>query len=350
MVTGFEFDGRAVGLGQPCLLVAEVGVNHNGDPKLALQLVDAAADAGVDAVKFQLFAAERVVLPDAPKAAYQKKTTDASESQFSMLKTLELPLETYRLLQSRCLKREVSFMCTPFDEESADYLAECGITTFKVSSGDLTNLPFLAHMARKGIPMIVSTGMATLPEVEAAVCTIRNNGNPPIVLLHCVSNYPTDPADVNLRAMQTLTNKFGVAVGFSDHTPGIEVSLAAVSLGACVVEKHLTLDSGMDGPDHAASIEPSEFSKLVRGVRVIESALGSANKVPAKSEGEIAAVARKSLTAAIDIPVDTLIQDSLIVALRPGTGLSPSMKDEIIGRRANRPIAAGTMLELEMFD
>jgi len=294
--------------------------------------------------------AERLVSPSAPKADYQLESTDPGESQFGMLKRLELPSETYLSLRSRCEARGVSFMCTPFDEKSADFLEECGITTYKIPSGELTNLPLIAHIARKRRPMIVSTGMADLEEVASAVRVVRENGNPPLVLLHCVSNYPADPAHANLRAMHTLANEFGVPVGFSDHTSGIEVSLAAVSLGACIVEKHFTLDRGMIGPDHLASIEPQELSSLVRGVRIVESALGNGQKRQAESEAGIVAIVRKSLVAARDIPVGAVIFEDLIGTLRPGTGLSPNMKPSILGRKTNRAIAAGTLLDLEMFD
>ena len=301
-------------------------------------------------MKFQAFKAERLVAPDAPKAAYQIETTGESESQMDMLRRLELPDEAYRELMRLCRDKGVLFMCTPFDEQSADFLEVMGTEVFKIPSGEITNLPFLAHVARKLRPLIVSTGMADLGEVATAVQTIRDNGNPPLILLHCVSNYPADPADANLSVIRTLVEEFDVPVGYSDHTPGVEVSLAAVALGACVVEKHFTLDRQMPGPDHRASIEPDELQALVKGIRTVESALGHGRKEPASGEADTAAVARKSLVAARDIPAGAAITSECVAILRPGTGLAPDLKLRIVGRTARRKILAGTLLTLEMLE
>ena len=348
MVTAIDVGGRKVGPGHPCFIVAEAGVNHNGNLELARQLVDVAVQAGADAVKFQTFRAEKVISPQAPKAAYQLQTTDTGESQLDMVKRLELPFDAFGELYAYCQDEAILFMSTPFDEESADFLADLGVAVFKIPSGEITNLPFLAHVARKGKPMIVSTGMSYLGEVEAAVRTIEEAGNHALVLLHCVSNYPADPADINLRAMQTMAMAFGAPVGYSDHTPGIEVALAAVALGARVIEKHFTSDRGLPGPDHQASLEPDELAALVRGIRTVEAALGHGRKEPVASEANTAAVARKSLVAAKDIPAGAVLAEELITIKRPGTGLPPAMRPYLIGRTARMTIPAGAMLTWEM--
>ncbi|MDY6876675.1 MAG: N-acetylneuraminate synthase [Chloroflexota bacterium] len=343
-----EVGERKVGPGHPCFIIAEAGVNHNGSLKMARQLVDMAAQAGADAVKFQTFKAEKVISPQAPKAAYQLQTTDASESQLDMVKRLELPFDAFRELYDYCQTKDILFMSTPFDEESADFLADLGVDVFKIPSGEITNLPFLAHIARKGKPMIISTGMSYLGEVETAVRIIKEASDHGFVLLHCVSNYPADPADVNLRAMHTLAKAFGVPVGYSDHTLGIEVSLAAVAMGACVIEKHFTLKHSLPGPDHRASLEPDELTALVGGIRTVEASLGHGRKEPAASEANTAAVARRSLVTAQDIPAGTMLTEELIAIKRPGTGLPPAMRSYLVGRTVRVPVSAGTSLTLEM--
>ncbi len=337
-----------IGPGHPCFIIAEAGVNHNGDLETARRLVQIAARAGADAVKFQTFKAERLAAPEAPKADYQKRTTDPAESQMEMLRRLELPQQAYRELMAACQESRILFMSTPFDEESADFLEGLGVELFKIPSGEITNLPFLSHVARKGKPMIVSTGMSTLSEVEAAVRVIEEQGNRQIVLLHCVSNYPASPAEVNLRAMQTLAQRWGTPVGYSDHTPGVEIALAAVALGACAIEKHFTLDKAMPGPDHPASAEPEELAFLVRGIRSIESALGHGRKEPAASEVSMAAVIRKSMVAARDIPAGTRLTPDCMAARRPGTGFSPALLGQLIGRLTRRDIPKGTVLTPEL--
>jgi N,N'-diacetyllegionaminate synthase len=347
-IPNIHIGDRPIGHGAPCFVIAEAGVNHNGDLDRALQLVDVAAEAGADAVKFQTFKADRLVTRNAAKAAYQIRQTGADESQYDMLQRLELSAEDHRRLIEHARNWGVLFMSTPFDEQSADLLDELGVPVYKLPSGEITNLPFLQAVARKGKPMIVSTGMASLGEVEAAVQAIEETGNDQFVLLHCVSNYPADPADVNLRAMQTLSAAFAKPVGYSDHTLGNEVSLAAVAMGACVIEKHYTLDRTLPGPDHGASSEPDELKALMGGIRKIESAMGHGRKQAAASEANTAAVARKSLVAARDIPAGALLTLDVIAIKRPGTGLPPAMRPCLLGRTAKTSINAGTLLTLDM--
>ncbi len=350
MVSSINIAGRQIGLGQPCFIIAEAGVNHNGDVRLARQLVDVAVSAGADAVKFQTFKADRLATPRAPKASYQTETTGKGESQLQMLRRLELSPQIHKELMNYCLRKNILFMSSPFDEDSADLLAELGVPAFKIPSGEITNLPLLSHVARKGKPLILSTGMSVLAEVETAVCAITETGNRSLVLLHCVSNYPASPSDANLRAMDTMATAFNMPVGYSDHTLGIEVAIAAVAMGACVIEKHLTVDRSSPGPDHRASLEPNEFSGLVRGIRKVEQALGSGRKEPAASEAAVAAVARKSLVAARTIPAGTKLTEDLIAVKRPGTGLPPAMRAQLVGREVKREVRVGELFRLSDFE
>ena len=343
-----EIAGRKIGPGHPCFIIAEAGVNHNGDMELARQLVSAAVDAGADAVKFQTFKAEHLATADAPKAEYQVRNTGESESQFDMLRRLELTEDDHRQLQEYCSELGILFMSSPFDEQSADLLADLDVPVFKIPSGEITNLPYLAHIAKKGRPMIVSTGMADLGEVESAVRTIRDCGNQSYVLLHCVSNYPSKAEDTNLRAMGTLSTAFGAPVGYSDHTMGAEVAIASIALGACIIEKHLTMDRTLPGPDHTASLEPGDFAGMVRGIRSVETALGHGRKEPAESESSTAQVARKSLVAAVDIRAGQPLTPESVTVKRPGTGLPPAMLSHILGRQARESIPAGSLIALEM--
>jgi N,N'-diacetyllegionaminate synthase len=283
-----------IGEDSPCFIIAEAGVNHNGDLSKAYELVDVAVTSGADAVKFQTFRPELLASPTASKAAYQKETTDAAESQLAMLKRLTLSYDEFAKLKAYCEQKGITFLSTPFDHESADFLGNLGMSAFKVPSGELTNIPFLAHIGTKRMPVILSTGMGTLAEVGEAVATLEKAGAPGIVILHCVSNYPAAPSDANLRAMHTLS-KFGHPIGYSDHTMGVEVALASVALGATVLEKHFTLDKNMDGPDHRCSLEPHELNMLVVGVRAVQSSLGSGRKERAAAENNTAMVARRSL-------------------------------------------------------
>jgi len=342
--------GRLVGPGQSCYIIAEAGVNHDGDLGTALRLVDAAAEAGVDAVKFQTFSADRLATRGAPKAHYQLTTTDPTESQHSMLKRLELDYEALVSVSERCRERGVTFLSTPFDEESADLLEPFGIPAFKISSGDLTNLPFLAHVAEKGLPMVVSTGMGTLAEVMAATDTVRKAGNRDLILLHCVSNYPAPPGAVNLRAMRTISEATGCPVGYSDHTEGIDIAIAAVARGASVVEKHFTLDRGRSGPDHQASIEPGELKRMVRAIRSVEKSLGDGSKKPSEDEKATAHAARKSLVALRTILKGEILDRSSVGARRPGSGISPAHLKFVIGCRARCKIPGGEILQPEMIE
>jgi N-acetylneuraminate synthase len=343
-----QIAGRSIGAGAPCLIIAEAGVNHNGDLNIARQLISVAAEAGADAVKFQTFTAESLVTKDAPKAEYQLRTTNRSESQYEMLERLELSEPAHQSLMKEASEKGIMFLSTPFDEAGADLLNKLGIPAFKIASGEITNLPFLEHVAQKNRPVIVSTGMSNLAEVAAAVDCIKKTGNEQLILLHCVSAYPAAPADVNLRAMQTLRKEFGVPVGFSDHTLGFEITIAAVALGACVIEKHITLDRTLPGPDHAASLEPEDLKAMVRAIRTVEAALGQESKQPTPSEANTSAVARKSLTAARDLSAGTILTKELIAIQRPGTGLSPAMRDDLVGRALRQSVRAGELLTLEM--
>lgn len=343
-----EIAGRPVGPGHPCFVVAEGGVNHNGDVELGRQLVEAAARAGADAVKFQTFVADRLATPAAPKAGYQVETTGAAESQQAMLRRLELSSAAHHELSARCAREGILFLSSSFDEESADFLEELGVAAFKVASGELTNLPLLAHIARKRRPMILSTGMASMDEVATAVRIVHNAGGSDLVLLHCVSAYPANPQHANLRAMRTMADAFDVPVGYSDHTLGADVALAAVALGACVLEKHFTLDRRLPGPDHRMSLDPAELAALVRSVRTIEAALGHGRKEPAPGEAEVAAVVRRSLVAARDLAAGTLLTEDVISIRRPGTGLAPALRSRLAGRRLKIDVPAGTLLTFEM--
>jgi N,N'-diacetyllegionaminate synthase len=337
-----------VGDGRPCFIIAEAGVNHNGSIELARELIDVAVQAQADAVKFQTFKPEKVCSPLAPKATYQLQTTCTEESQLEMTKKLQLPFGAFRELQSYCKSKNILFLSTPFDYESADFLAKLEVPAFKIPSGEITNLPLVEHIARKRRPLIVSTGMSALDEVGKAVTTIRGAGNNELVLLHCVSNYPAQPTSVNLRAMCTLAEVFGVPIGYSDHTRGIEVAIAATALGACVIEKHFTINRELPGPDHRASLDPDELAAMVRSIRNVEAALGDGIKRPASEEAETAAVARRSLTAARYIPAGTILTEELVAILRPGTGLAPAMRVQLVGRRTRQDIEAGTLLTLDM--
>jgi N-acetylneuraminate synthase len=347
-VPAVEIAGHAIGAGQKCFVIAEAGVNHNGDVKLARALVDAASAAGADAVKFQTFRAERLVTSNAPKAEYQQRTTGGDESQFAMLKRLELDEQSHRDLMAYCRTKGIMFLSTPFDEASADFLESLGVAAFKLPSGEVTNLPFIRHVARKQKPVILSTGMATLSEVNHAVEAIWQEGNRALVVLHCVSSYPAEAADANLRAMATLRDAFGVPTGFSDHTMGDTVALASVALGASIIEKHLTLDRALPGPDHQASMEPAAFGQMVCAIRNVEASLGSGRKHPAEREAEVARVARKSLVAAQPIPKGTLLDPGMIAIRRPGTGLAPDELASVIGKRTLVDVAEGTVLTREM--
>ena len=345
MSRDFVLAGRAIAPGRPAFVIAEAGVNHNGDPALARALIDAAADSAADAVKFQTFRTSALTSRTAPKAAYQIEATGAGESQSEMLMRLELSTETLRALQAHAAARGIVFFSTPFDEASADTLAALGVPMFKIPSGEITNLPLLRHIAAKGKPIILSTGMSTLDEVAQALAAIGDVADVPVAILHCVSAYPAPVGEVNLRAMDALRDRFGRPVGLSDHTLGLEIALAAVARGAAIVEKHLTLDKNLPGPDHRASLEPVEMAALVRGIRNIEAALGDGVKRPMPSELDTRRVARKSLVAARALRAgEELVKDAVAVK-RPGTGISPAELERALGRRVRRDLAADDVID-----
>lgn len=339
-----QIGDRFVGPRAPVYVIAEAGVNHNGDVTMALQLVDAAVDAGADAVKFQSFVGTELVSASAPKAEYQLRTTDPAESQLEMISRLELSGEAHETINSHCRVRGIQFLSTPFDRVSADRLDQLQVPAFKISSGDLTNSPLLEYVARFGKPLIVSTGMSYLSEVAESVNVIRGAGNHQIMLLHCVSNYPAAPADANLRAIQTMMDEFQVPVGFSDHTAGSIVAVAAVASGACMIEKHLTLDRNLSGPDHKASLEPHQFQSFVSDIRAVESSLGSGRKEPAASESNTRSVARRSLVAGRSLEKGTLLQRDMLNQKRPGTGIPPNQMDAVLGKTLARNLEPNEMI------
>ena len=313
-------------------IIAEAGVNHNGSVDLALKLIDSAKASGADAVKFQTFRADKLATRSAHKAAYQERTTASEESQFEMLERLELDTETHKRLIEHCCQVGIQFLSSPFDAESADLLAKMDIPLLKIPSGEITNLPFLDHVARKGRPIILSTGMSTLGEIEEALTVLRAAGNRQITLLHCVTEYPAPYAEVNLRAMNTLKAAFGLPVGYSDHTPGIEIPIAAAALGAAVIEKHFTVDRSLAGPDHAASLEPNELEQMVTAIRHVEAALGDGIKAPARCELANISVARKSVVAARSLIAGQRLTSDDLDIKRPGNGIAPRLKPMLIGR------------------
>lgn len=314
-------------------IIAEAGVNHNGSFALACKLVDAAKEAGADCIKFQTFKSENLVSHSAKKAEYQKKTTGDS-SQQDMLKKLELSFDEFIQLKSYCEKVGICFLSTPFDFDSIDFLNSIDMPFWKIPSGEVTNLPYLLALAKTGKPVVMSTGMCTLQEIRAAINVLQANGTTGIKLLHCNTEYPTPFEDVNLKAVQTMRDKFQMEVGYSDHTKGIEVPIAAVALGATIIEKHFTLDRNMEGPDHKASLEPQELAEMVCCIRNIEKALGTGDKAPSPSEKKNIAVARKSIVAKSKIKAgDTLTEDNVTVK-RPGTGISPMKWFEVLGTKA----------------
>jgi N-acetylneuraminate synthase len=329
-------------------VIAEAGVNHNGDMALARALVDVAAEARADAVKFQTFAVDRLVTRSAATAEYQRRALGGEPSQYEMLARLELSPADHEMLLAHCARRGIEFMSTPFDPESARFLKRLGVRRIKISSGDVTNLPMLEVVGALGLPVILSTGMADLDEVGAAVATLRAAGTTDLALLQCVSNYPADPALTNLRVMDTFARAFGTPVGLSDHSPGTAVAIAAVARGAAYVEKHFTLDRALPGPDHQASLLPDELRGLVRAIREVEVAMGDGVKRPAPSELPVRDVARKSLVAARDVPAGAALAPDDLVILRPGTGLSPAALPRVLGRRTARPIPHHTPITEDM--
>lgn len=327
-------------------IIAEAGVNHNGSPDIAKKMVDSAVEAGADCIKFQTFNPPDMVSRKACKANYQRITTDSAESQIEMLQRLALKKDEFISLKNYCDKREVDFLSTPFDLDSIDFLEKLGCDRWKIPSGEITNYPYLVKIARTGKPVIMSTGMSTIQEIRQAMDVLIRNGSGEISLLHCNTQYPTPFEDVNLRAMLTLKDVFGVTVGYSDHTLGIEVPIAAVAMGAQIIEKHFTLDRNMDGPDHSASLEPDELKDMVDSVRNIEKALGSPEKKVSKSEKENISAARKSIVAKKEIKKGDLLTEENITSKRPGTGISPMKWESVIGTRAVRDFLEDELIEI----
>lgn len=333
-------------------VIAEAGVNHNGSEAMAMQLVEIAAASGADAVKFQTFSADKLVARGTAKAAYQTRMTGPGD-QHSMLRALELSPAAHERLVSACAERGIEFMSTPFDEEATDMLLALGMKRIKVPSGEITNLPFLRFLAQKGVPLILSTGMADMGEIRTAISIVRQVWSSlyrdvapePMTVLHCTSNYPAEFRDVNLRAMVSIADECRIPVGYSDHTRGIAVSTAAVALGAVIIEKHFTIDPALPGPDHSASLTPEELTSLVQSVRAVEQCLGSSEKRPTASELPIRALVRRSVTLIADRREGEVIRSSDVALLRPGTGIPPGELDKVIGKRARRGLLAGTTLQ-----
>jgi N,N'-diacetyllegionaminate synthase len=343
-----EFLSRRKSRMSRTFIIAEVGVNHNANLDMALQLIDVTIAAGADAIKFQTAIPELVATGFAQKAGYQKKMSCADESQLEMIRKIHFPLEVYPVLKAACEQKGIMFFSTAFDMTSLAFLESLGQDLHKVPSGEITNLPYLRAIGSYGRPVILSTGMATMEEIVAALDVLEQEGTPRsrITVLHCNTEYPTPMQDVNLRAMCSIRDAFGVEVGYSDHTLGIEVPIAAVALGATVIEKHLTLDRNLPGPDHMASLEPDEFAAMVSGIRNIEQAIGDGIKRPSASESKNKPIARKSLTAAKQIRAGEQFTPENVTAKRPGTGVSPMRWDEVIGKVAARDFAADDLISL----
>lgn len=330
-------------------IIAEAGVNHNGDLQKAFELIEAANQAGADAVKFQSFKADKLVSKTAKKAKYQSENMgDNDDTQYNMLKSLELSEEDHATLIKECNKRGIQFLSTAFDVDGIEYLDSLGIPFFKSPSGEITNFPYLKRLAEKGKPVVLSTGMADMEEVKSAVKVLTEHGldKKDITVLHCNTEYPTPMEDVNLKAMNTIGNELGVQIGYSDHTLGIEVPIAAVALGGKIIEKHFTLDRNLPGPDHRASLEPNELKEMVTAIRNIEKAIsGSGKKEPSPSEQKNKEVARKSIFTTRAMKAGEIIKEEDIIALRPGNGISPMEWGNVIGRKINRAYSATEMLE-----
>ncbi|MFB3850645.1 MAG: N-acetylneuraminate synthase [Acidobacteriota bacterium] len=344
----FAINKRKIGDGYPCFIIAEAGVNHNGNLGLALKLVEAAKDSGADAVKFQTFKAENLVLKGAPQANYQKKNSKFKD-QYEMLKSLELNFNDFIKIKEKCDKRNITFLSTPFDEESASFLNQINVPAFKIGSGDFNNLPLLIRIINFKKPLIMSSGMSDLKEVRKVIKKLRQIGLKRIALLHCVSSYPAPYSDVNLNVIKKFKSLFDFPIGFSDHTLGVHIPIAAVSLGANIIEKHFTLDRKMEGPDHKASLQPEELKEMVKMIRDIETALGEDAKKITPSEENTLKVARKSLVAIVDIKKGEKVKREMVVPKRPSGGIEPMMIDKLIDRVAKIDISKDTILKWEFF-
>jgi len=332
-------ENREISLQNRCFIIAEAGVNHNGDADLAHRLIDEATRIGADAIKFQLYTTDDLVVPNAEKANYQKRTTNGIFSQHAMLKSLELTPEIHIDLMRHCQNNRIIYLCTPYDYKSLDFLIHAQVSAIKVASTDVTNIPFLKKIACSKVPTLLSTGMSSLSEVaEAYESLISHLSNKEIAILHCTSEYPSPIEDTNLRVIMSMRSTFPCEIGYSDHTNGIEIAPVAYALGASIIEKHFTLDKTFNGPDHQASLNPTEFKKMICSIRQVEKALGSQYKNITKSEEQNKERMQKSLVAAIDIPEGTLITEDMIIAKRPATGLPPKLIYRVIGRKTNKKI------------
>ncbi|RCX19070.1 N-acetylneuraminate synthase [Fontibacillus phaseoli] len=329
------------GVRKPTYIIAEIGVNHNGSKKLAFDLIDQAIKAGADAVKFQTFVSEKLVTSKAAKADYQMKTSCSEESQLEMLKKLELTFSDFAELKAYCIRKKIEFLSTPFDDESVEFLYSIGVNGFKIGSGDMNNIPFLRKIDKYQLPIILSTGMSDIEEVESSVQNIVSS---PLALLHCTSEYPAPLNEVNLLAMKTMENKFNKVVGFSDHTEGNEAAISAVALGAKIIEKHFTLDRGLEGPDHRASMEPKEFKGFVNSLRQVEQLLGDGIKRIMPSEQSTKSVARKSIVVARDLKIGSILSETDLVIKRPGTGIEPKKYYNLLGKTVIKEIKADHLL------
>jgi len=344
-----KIGNKTIGEDHPIFIIAEAGVNHNGSLELAKKLIDAAVEARADAIKFQTFSTEKLIIKEAPKAEYQKKTTGTEESQYQMLKKLELNEEQHKALMDYANQRGIIFLSTPYDKQSVELLERLNVPSYKIASCDITNIPLIKEIAKKNKPIILSTGMANLEEIEEAINVIKKYHNK-LILLHCTTEYPTKLEDVNLRAMTTLKEKFDLLTGYSDHTVGILVPLAAVSLGACLIEKHITLDKNLLGPDHNASISPIELNKLIYSIRKIEKALGSSEKKATEIEQINKLTMRRSLYANRDIKDGEVITKDMIGIKRPEIGLKPKYLPFIIGKKINKNLLKGQPIKKESFE
>jgi N,N'-diacetyllegionaminate synthase len=336
---------------RPVFVIAEAGVNHNGELSLALRLCDAARAAGADAVKFQTFRAEDLVVPGAPTAEYQARQT-GQQDQFAMLQRLQLTQAQHEAIKAHCDAIGIEFFSTPFSVGAVDMLVALGVQRLKLSSGELTHRALVERAAAAGLPLLVSTGMATMDEIREALQWIADarGGLDAVTVLHCTSAYPAPDEALNLNAIRSMTRDLALDIGYSDHSLGVEAALAAVALGAQAIEKHLTLDRGLPGPDHSASLEPGEFSQMVAGIRRVSAMLGDGNKAPSEQERDTARVARRSITAAVDIPAGVAIHDGMLACRRPATGIAPREWARVIGRVSLEPIAAGTVLRWEQLE
>jgi len=325
-------------------IIAEAGVNHNGSFKIAKKMIDTAVEAGADAIKFQTFKTGNIITGDAKKAEYQIANTGSRESQYEMLKKLELKGDDFRQLANYAKEKNIVFLSSSFDKDSVDLLYRIGVPMFKIASGEITNLPLIKYIARKGKPIILSTGMSNLKEIKEALNIIRNEGIREIILLHCVTNYPAEMKEVNLKAIQTLRNVFKIPVGLSDHTIGITIPIAAVAMGACLVEKHFTLNKNFPGPDHQASLEPHELKEMIKAIREVEEAMGDGVKKPTKNEEKIKKIVRRSIVANVDMAQGTQIKADMLSIKRPGTGIHPKYLSRVVGKIARRGIKKDQVL------